>query len=497
MGQEIELKLALAPADLRALAQQAMVAELPRAGRAQLLVNTYYDTPDLLLRRHGIGLRTRKIGGAWLQTVKCARDSAGGLSSRPEWEQPYDAAAGFDFSRVDDETAARLLAAAKQALVPLFTTSFRREVRVYEPDAATRLLLMFDSGSMEAQGRKATISELELELERGPVAALFDLARRLATLAPMWPEDASKAQRGYALFAGSADGPVFAAPSTLDAAQGVPQAFRVLAHACLRQWQANAAGARREDDTEYLHQMRVGLRRLRSVLQLFAPALPEPFVQRWMPILRARGDATGAARDLDVLCERFLATLRRAQPGRTELEVLARHGEAERRALRARLRASLAEPALVLDVLNLAADLQALPDGKDSLPEFARARLTALYKRAKKRARSARAEDDESLHRLRVALKALRYGTEFLTSLLDGRRAARYAARVARAQDGLGKHNDLALLDARLGAWTALGGEVAVGAGFAAGWYASRGQGRAARQLKRARRLLARRPPWE
>jgi inorganic triphosphatase YgiF len=108
MSHEIELKLTLPQKSLAALRRHPLIADAPREGRTCTLENTYFDTPELELRERRMAVRTRKAGSRWLQTVKCAAESTGGLSSRPEWEQPY-ANGSFDFSAIDrDDVRSRL-----------------------------------------------------------------------------------------------------------------------------------------------------------------------------------------------------------------------------------------------------------------------------------------------------------------------------------------------------------------------------------------------------
>ena len=84
MSHEIELKLTLPQKALPALRRHPLIADAPRDGRSVTLENTYFDTPELELRERRMAVRTRKAGTRWLQTVKCAAESIGGLSSRPE-----------------------------------------------------------------------------------------------------------------------------------------------------------------------------------------------------------------------------------------------------------------------------------------------------------------------------------------------------------------------------------------------------------------------------
>ena len=144
MPEEIELKLALPPSALAALRRHPVVAGAEKLGNAVTLDNTYYDTPKLQLKARKVAVRTRRQGRRWLQTVKCAGQSSAGLSQRPEWEQAYTGA--FDFSAIDARATAKLLRRHADALIPLFTTRFRRETRRLCPRDGVSILLMIDSG---------------------------------------------------------------------------------------------------------------------------------------------------------------------------------------------------------------------------------------------------------------------------------------------------------------------------------------------------------------
>src|SRR5690606_29854686 len=128
-------------------------------------------------------------------------------------------------------------------LVPIFTTRFRRETRVAETTDGARILMMFDSGSVEAGGKTTPIRELELELDHGEPLDLLRLACELAHDVALLPSDVSKAERGYRLHLGTTPAPAQAEPAAI-AHNDVPlDAFRALAFSCVRQWQANVSGA--------------------------------------------------------------------------------------------------------------------------------------------------------------------------------------------------------------------------------------------------------------
>lgn len=202
MAQETELKLTLDAHDLPRLLAHPLLAS-PAA--PQRLLNTYFDTPDLALKTRRMAVRERLADERWLLTVKTAGSSAGGLSRRQEWEGPTTPGA-FDFDAlVDDVPLATELIALRPALQPLFATDFERQRWVIE-HAGARIEVALDQGRIHVPGTALTeaILELELELLSGPEAALLGLAQALraapAAALALTPSDASKAQRGLALW---------------------------------------------------------------------------------------------------------------------------------------------------------------------------------------------------------------------------------------------------------------------------------------------------------
>ncbi|MBI4998023.1 MAG: CYTH domain-containing protein, partial [Rhodocyclales bacterium] len=201
MANEVELKLALPESAQRPFLRHPMLGTATARQTVQL-VNIYYDTPDLTLRKSGIAVRLRRQGRTWLQTVKCAGSSAGRLSSRPEWETAYGGQ--FDFSAIDDEAVRTKLEKCSVAarLTPLFETSFRRTTWHFG-----NVQLMFDRGWIAADGRREAISELEFELADGEIDALFALADVFAARLPLMPAPLSKAERGVRLHLNAAPAP--------------------------------------------------------------------------------------------------------------------------------------------------------------------------------------------------------------------------------------------------------------------------------------------------
>jgi inorganic triphosphatase YgiF len=175
----------------------------------QRLLNTYFDTPALDLKQRRMAVRERLAGEQWLLTVKTAGKSENGLSRRQEWEAPTTPGA-LDFAAlVDDAELAASLMALRAQLRPLFRTDFERHSWVLTHSSAS-IEVALDQGHITVPGTALSedILELELELLSGPEAALHGLADALRRTSngviSLTPSDASKAQRGLALFAQSA-----------------------------------------------------------------------------------------------------------------------------------------------------------------------------------------------------------------------------------------------------------------------------------------------------
>ncbi|ENO87731.1 CYTH and CHAD domain-containing protein [Thauera linaloolentis] len=517
MNQEIELKLALPRRALAAVRRHPLVAGAEKLGNAATLDNTYYDTPELQLKARKVAVRTRRQGRNWLQTVKCAAVSNGGLSQRPEWEQPYTGS--FDFSQVDAPEAAKLLNRHAAALVPVFTTRFRRETRRLCPREGVSILLMIDSGEVqvttpEGIERKAPICELELELEQGRAEDLFALACELAQTLPLMPADLSKAERGYRLFLGTPSGAARAEASDLHPGDNVVDAFRSLAFACARQWQANAAAAlaaaesaatpaERADAVhpDFIHQLRVAQRRLRALLKLFAPALPAEFAGQWNARLRDNAKRFGDARDLDVFHAELLAPV--APEGLADEASMARLLQVTTQAREAARHAAVQALDMATQgrlLLELGSALLQLPSNSlvaaADLRTFARLRLARLRKRARRRFEAAATLEAPRLHMLRIAFKQLRYGIEFFAPLFPARTVARYQEGLVKALASLGFLQDVDIARGRMLAWADEDAALQPAAAFVLGWHAPHYARLRRRILQDCDPLLWGKTPW-
>ncbi len=202
---ETELKLSLSKADLPRLLAHPLLAQV---GDTQRLLNTYFDTPDLALQQRRMAVRERLADAQYLLTVKTAGQSQNGLSRRQEWEGPTTPGALQFDTLVDDAALAKDLMRLRPNLRALFCTDFERQ-RWVIAHAGAQIEVALDQGRIHVPGTDLSqpLLELELELLSGPESALMALADVLRQTrygpAALVPSDASKAQRGMALWSKS------------------------------------------------------------------------------------------------------------------------------------------------------------------------------------------------------------------------------------------------------------------------------------------------------
>lgn len=513
-AREVELKLEVAPGDLPALKRHRLLHALTQ-GRASTrqLRSVYFDTPEGDLARNQLGLRLRTSGTRWVQTLKTRGDGAGGLFVREEWETPV-AGDRPDLGRIADPVLREKLQGeiAGRSLEPLFETDVRRTRRVLREEG-NELLCELDVGELRCAAGRLPICELELELREGDPGYLYQLALELLADVSLRPALESKAERGHALLTGAAPGPCKAGALHLDRKATLEDVLEAVWRSCLEQIAANEEPAREGRDPEGVHQMRVGVRRLRSALSLFRPVLPEGATVPIEAELRWLGGSLGPVRDLDVFVEGLVEPLLRLREGDAALLRLADEAHRARRLAQQHLREALAGrrlPRLLLEIGRFVATArwrdQPLSVASAQLFQPARSFGDALLARRLDRARRL-GDRLETLtpaerHRLRIQLKKLRYASEFLRSLYPEKRAARYVERLAGLQDVLGEWNDAVIAERLLGdllgrMGPAAGPDLERVAGFVLGWNARATERHAQRLPRLWQKLAAAEPFWE
>lgn len=492
--RELELKLRVPPADLDRLAASPVLAGRALGpARRRRLVSVYFDTPDARLRARGLALRVRRIGRRRIQTLK-AEPRVGGLAADRAEHEVTVAGDVPDLAAFRAPGVRELVGLVLPGeLVPMFETRIERTALTIawpapeRPEAEVEVAL--DHGRILAGNRREEVSELELELRRGPPGALVALAEELRSLAPLAVETRDKATRGWALATDFVPPPRKSGRLALDPLGSVADALRRIGLACLGHWLANLAPATDGRDPEGLHQLRVALRRLRSALSLFKGVVPEADRARFNGELRWLLGELGPARDCDVLAGELAVPLGAEEGLASELEVLHRILSARRPVLYERVRTALASRRAADLVLDLGAWLelerfrerataQALEALDGPVAPFAAVSLERRWKKARKLGRRLERLDPAGRHELRIAVKKLRYGLDFLASLWPEAETRRFQVRLAELQDRLGHLNDVVVArDQARGLLQELVGDpmaptAALALGAVVGWHA-------------------------
>lgn len=202
MSTEIELKyLVFSPNAAELISTLLLEQHIEYIESSHLLANCYFDTPDLILRHHDMGLRIREKDGMLEQTIKTAGKVTGGLHQRPEFNVSVSSKQpDLSLFPIEIWAGTQQPSAIQPQLISLFSTDFKRQVWLINTVKGGVVEVVFDQGEVTSNGLVDPICEIELELVRGDVAELFDLAELFLTVLDLRPGLKSKAARGYALW---------------------------------------------------------------------------------------------------------------------------------------------------------------------------------------------------------------------------------------------------------------------------------------------------------
>ena len=220
----------------------------------------------------------------------------------------------------------------------------------------------------------------------------------------------------------------------------------------LSQLMQHAPGCLPDAPAVGVHQARVALRRMRSVLKLFRPALAgrlptgagEDPLGGFDARLKTLASALGPARDWDVFMGGLGRLLAETLPDDIRLAQLQRRAAAARLAAYAALPPLLAGRAwrgVLWQGAALIEHLEALPL-RGELRGFAAHVLARRHRRLKRAGTGIETLPPAQLHALRLDGKRLRYAAELLAPLWEGPTARRYQRRLAGLQEALGQAND-------------------------------------------------------
>ena len=241
---------------------------------------------------------------------------------------------------------------------------------------------------------------------------------------------------------------------TLDPEMPAARAVQCVMQRLLEVMHLNLPGVRDDIDTEFLHDLRVSVRRARSLLGQTKGVLDSRTTANLQAQLKTVGDVTGQVRDLDVYLlaqtDYITKVPELLQPGVVRLfQTLKR----KRQYAFQRMLSALNKPefAAVMNGIEAFVGIDPLADSdaaSGSMPvrELARTVITKRFRKViKKGRRISSSSPDERLHELRIDCKKLRYLLEFFTSLFPAEEMKKLIKQLKQFQENLGTFNDLSV----------------------------------------------------
>jgi len=442
---EFELKLRVPPGQVNSL----RAAFLAHGAQPQHLQARYFDTEGGLLAQHAIALRLRLEDGHWVQTLKTAGD---GVVHRQEHEVAVDGSAdavpaldpglhaGSDAGR---QLRAALAGAPGAHLMERQATDILRLRVMLQTACGTLVEAALDIGQVRVGARSAPVVEVEIEHKGGPLQGVFDLAADWVRHGGLWLSTLTKAERGERLMDAALLPPrrrPAAAPGVRPGLDGPALMQRVLM-AVMEPLLAHA-GDLADGDTRAgtLHQVRIGLRKLRTVLRDLAPLAPGAD-EAWDATLARAAATLGLRRDHEAASAAVLPLLQAA--GAPLMTWPAPSGALDPGdAIREReLQLALVA---VLALAHAQDDRLAALTSEQARDVVVR-RLDQLRRRITHAAQQFEALPLATQHRTRKQLKRQRYLLELTVGLWPAKPARQALKRLRTAQDALGRHNDVAV----------------------------------------------------
>lgn len=312
--------------------------------------------------------------------------------------------------------------------------------------------------------------------------------------------------------------PVYADPPDLSGHMTVAMAAHRVLRACFLHLLNNRLPVLKGDDPEGVHQARVALRRLRAGISLFREVLRGPEISHLAAEAKWLSGELGPVRDCDVFIGEILEPVAEAcgdAPGIADyrgvlLAMQRERLERARAAFRSRrftqwrqgfqgwLARDIAPPLAVAPTDALVA-AQYRP-----IRVFAAGVLAKRDRHVRRRGRHVMRLQAGERHELRLAIKKLRYATEFFGSVFETSTAKAYSKRLARVQSILGYLNDIAAagplmqkVETALAERKAATADAMHVSGLILGWHGALGRRADDRLRKEWRRFAETEPFWK
>lgn len=430
---------------LKAALERASAAP---GGEPSLITSIYYDSPDRKLHQHGISFCVEQHDTCRVQVLR----RLGSVVDHSRWR---DIIANDGPDPSAPETGTRLRGLIGDELRPVCRTQVRRACLTLGVEPSVEIKATLDEGEISATVGDAIepVCDLDLEMTRGEDAAvLFDVALQLLDAAALRITIPDNAERGYRLRGGAIEATT-AEPLTFLPSMTVEAALQTTCRACLWHLLRNEAAAL-AGNAEAIHQMRVAVRRLRSVLAAVRPMLPAEQHQWLKDELKWLAGSLGPAREWDVFTMDLLAPVRsvlHTGPDLTNLvEAATQRQQAAYEAARKAIGSRRYSEAMLKTVRWFETcgwrDQRVSEHSAplfSSIAEVAPSLIERRWRQAMKRCKHFAGLSLDERHQVRIALKNLRYMIEFLESLFDAASVKALMKRLKGLQEDLGHLNDV------------------------------------------------------
>jgi CHAD domain-containing protein len=428
-----------------AVSSSGLTAEDEGQGRAR---RTYYDTFDGRLRAGGCPV-----------VYEDGRLAMDGVSVRLARPPERMLAADLSPGRFRDALAPLI---DVRALLPLAELQIEeRRLRILDAERKTVVRASIERPSLGVSGQALT-ARVRLAALRGYDSELARVRAALERELGLLGAPLSVIDEAVTALGGHPGGVSSKIDVRLSAGQRADEAAVAVLQRLLEVIEENVEGTIADLDPEFLHDLRVSVRRSRSVQRQLMGVFPPDELARLRSEFRWLQSVTGDARDLDVYVLDFDGMRALVAPRmRGDLDLLLGVLRKRRRVARRRMVAALRSKrfvALRSDWRGLLERLPSLPD--DDRPDAATAigplagrRIAKVYERI---VREGQAIDErgpsEPFHELRKRGKELRYLLELFGSTLYPPEVVKPMVKTLKElQDVLGRHQDREVQVAKLG----------------------------------------------
>ncbi|MGE0233658.1 MAG: CHAD domain-containing protein, partial [Flavobacteriaceae bacterium] len=323
-------------------------------------------------------------------------------------------------------------------------------------------------------------------LKKGDIDSFLALSEQIFSDVPLQFSRVSKSHRGF-LAIGAVNAPPVLPLKSPDVrfskADSVATVFAMLFASASAQVLENWQGVTEDDDPAYAHQMRIGIRRLRTMIKLVKGRVEGEALGQLNGELRALGQLVGELRNSDVIIDDVVRPAMEHARQVGDFRALTRALEAHREAVRARVRAELVDRKynrlrLQLALLPHGAGWRAALRKDDEIEGFARKALEKLWTQVSRQGADLAKLSVEERHAMRKDLKKLRYALESFAPILPRKPFRKWHSKLKALQDSFGYLNDVALADTlpELTSGQGRGRQAAQAAVFVIGWHAARSE---------------------